>query len=847
MKFFNKNAILAFVVAFFTLFLQRAFAEEEAPKDYSLSRTMASIEKAVDSYRLVLRELENLLAQFIEEAQKEQSDSTSRHAAWRVTMQYAQKGLNNADTAELPPLLKMIHQDLLNHFADGEDFSRPSELFKELEAIILDFELIQNEIKLYEKYGKSISGVETRFKDDDEALDEIEEAVLAVQKDLIAINKAGAEDADSGEKYPLLVRLNSSLKVLLDTLAAAAESGVEIGFTPEIVSRDYSRKVELFAERLKKVKKSALNLKEKLPPYNILMTAKCLDGASEEIEVAIGVGRKATAGELLVKEPYRAFLNLKKREVQFDGLSWNEESALKEVEYRSFGGSEVLKDYLPMGKAYEYIASIETMAGFSSTLETLIVSCPVKELTAPATISAKALINGDWRDDQSRNRTDKVYRDLDVIAVSWPLSPSEEVPDKGENGALSALKYYHLYRSVSEEEFEHIATLKAGTIYYEDRVSLSRLMRSNNVRYQLEAEDRAGNRVKGPVSSVVRGDWDVWQEVALSGYFEYTDEEMDNAMSKALAEYPEYIVEAARKWLKENNESYHKALKRYWQRIPDELKIHWYNEEQKVLFEGSSLCLSEGPKEFSERDRKRVITEIWLAMQPPVVAMEPARWWQSLAQKQRTEYLNSWWQRLNPEYAAELLKKKESSVNDEMVPAVDDGESDVAPWFGMTIEALSAAVVASWYDSLDSIEAEFLEYFWQNIEEESKKIAFKEWWADQPEAYRKAACYPAFKALSREKREHFLKKGDEELSAAVLARFLPYVYFEAAPWGEKTAVIHHVEDKMRATKRHFLFTYYRPLDVICDFNLNKVLFFAILLLLTALGIRIYLKKKSSKE
>jgi hypothetical protein len=612
------------------------------------------------------------------------------------------------------------------------------------------------------------------------------------------------------------------------------------------VSRDYSRKVDLFVKRLLKVQNLAAALEEKLPPYNIAMTARCLDGASEEIEVAIGVGRRATAGELLNKEPFRAFLNLKKKEVQFDGLSWSGSKDLSEVDYRAFSGSEVIKDHLPMGKAFEYMAQIETMAGFSSTLESLIVSCPVKEPAAPATISAKALINDDWRDDQSRNRTEKVYHDLDVIAVSWPLSPSEEVPNKGENGAPNALKYYHLYRSVSEEEFEHIATLKAGSIYYEDRVSLTRLMRSNNVRYQLEVEDRAGNRVKGPISAIVRGDWDVWQEVALSGYFEYTDAEMDAAMSKALQEYPEYIVDAARKWLKDNNENYHKALKRYWLRIPEELKIHWYNEEQKARFDGQSLCLERGPEEFSERDKKRVITEIWLAMQPPVVAMEPARWWQSLAQKQRTEYLNNWWQRLNPEYAADLLKKKESSVNDEMVPAPDGG-SDVAPWFGMNIEALSAAVVASWYDSLDSIEAEFLEYFWQNIDEESKKIAFAEWWSDQAEAYRLAACFPAFKALSKEKREHFLKEGETELSAAVQAKFLPYVYFEAAPWGEKMAVIHHVEDKMRATKRHMLFTYYRPLDVFFDFNLNKVLLATIFIIVMTISIRIYFKKRAKKE
>ena len=76
---------------------------------------------------------------------------------------------------------------------------------------------------------------------------------------------------------------------------------------------------------------------------------------------------------------------------------------------------------------------------------------------------------------------------------------------------------------------------------------------------------------------------------------------------------------------------------------------------------------------------------------------------------------------------------------------------------------------------------------------------------------------------------------------------MPYVYFEAAPWGEKMAVIHHVEDKMRATKRHMLFTYYRPLDVFFDFNLNKVLLATIFIIVMTISIRIYFKKRAKKE
>ena len=111
MNFFNKNAWLALFAIIFFLFLPQGHATSDETKDYSLTRTIAAIEKAIDSYRLVLRELENIFAQFIEEAEKEENNANARHAAWRVTMQYAQKGLNNAAADELPPLLKMIHQD----------------------------------------------------------------------------------------------------------------------------------------------------------------------------------------------------------------------------------------------------------------------------------------------------------------------------------------------------------------------------------------------------------------------------------------------------------------------------------------------------------------------------------------------------------------------------------------------------------------------------------------------------------------------------------------------------------------------------------------------------------------
>lgn len=805
--------------------------------DYSWRRQLAAIEVAVDSYRLVLRELENMVAQFHEEAVQAPVGVNDRHLLWKVNMGQSYKGLMGAKSDDLPLLLKMVHQNLLEQVELATEWEDPVEFFAIVEGLVLNFQTIEAQIKLYEKYGQLSSGFHDEFVDEDTALELVEEAVLNVQRDLLAINKAGRELNDGSSeqeanKYQLLVRLNLSLRNLLEAMALAGQAGVDIGFTPQMVTTDYSKKVALFETRLARITKQLKDLKRPLPHYNLDITARCGDDVAAGVEVKLGIGRRLTVEETKEKESWQPQLLIQRRPVLLDGASWHPLSDWQTVERQPFEKSRILTEVLPGGQVYEYLFKIGTLAGVYSSVDQITVACPAGDNIVPSSITAEAAINGTWRDDLTEDRTLRAYRELDVINVSWPLAPIEQLPRREKSLKPNALDHYELMRSISDGDFETVAVLPPGTTYYEDRVSLERLKRTKSVRYQVKVVDRSGREALSPVSAAVNGDWEVWAQVAQAGYFEYTNTELDLAISKAIDLYPEYIVKAAHEWLVGvGKDLYPDALARYWQRAPESLKIKWYGDEQKVRYDGDSLCMFGGPAHYIERDHKRLITEIWLALQPEVVSMEPARWWKSLARSQQEEYLERWWNSLNQEYREFLKMGQNQAVNDEMVPAGREN----APWQGLAIETLSPAVTVSWYDSLDSIEQGFLEYFWREIEREVKVAAVAEWWMDQPEAYRHSVCFPAYNGLSKDERAAYLKSGYEDLSVEVRARFLPYVFFEAASWGEKADVVHHVEDSSRASHRKMMFEYYRPLDVACGFKLDKILIIAVAVLFLAVG------------
>lgn len=760
----------------------------------NLHRVAATLDAALDVYRLTLQELVPVAAKLVDLSRDPAaSPETPVPPNLREVFVRLSRSVPMRVPGELLPAISRAYH------AEVVDALGKLEVAATLGEVLRPYQSLARAVRRFSQAGDDVVDLFARQRpiqihvvDPSTVLDEIAEAldeVAAAERDI----RVQRPEGSTVIRLQPFLRLEVALGHALDLIAAAEEAGIKVGFEVQLSTKGFADVVGRVSSQVQELERilaiAATPLRRAHAWLGATMTAP---GATSAAQVELTwpglAGRRVAASVRLYRD---------------------------EPSSTGDGTTSVRLVDLPPGRS-SYLDALPVLPVRPPTYRLVGVTALGVESEAvharaawvpPALVGVESVAATFTPVDA---RAPSFYRDYDRVEVRWTRSASDLVGDgpsanlARERGTPFVVRYDVIRQT--EDGGETVLREAAGTDRLVDHVELEQLARG--IRYVVVAVGSDGTRATpSPSTELVRAAVQGELELARAGLASLpypTSIETrrlaeigegaarDRAIAECLASGPCTKAELRARW---------------WQGVPEAQRIAWLREWPSYVPEDERPAwVTTALEHVVARDWEWLLPELWLLDQAVEVRAEVERWWLLLDTATQTRAIEGWRAHLNAEHR-EWLTTRTSA----------EKENDVAR------AAVRPARVLAWWRSRDAREQQLVQLWWQQLEGERRAALYEKWAKEQPLMVKKALRFADYDQRTSDERARLLERAHEDLPRGVLPRLMAGVaWLEAThePAARLEAVRAEVGFLERAclALRHGL----RPIDRALGFQLPAV-------------------------
>jgi hypothetical protein len=811
-----------------------AAAAPTAAQVGSLQRTAASVDDALDVYRLALLELVPALRLVLATGQAAgTTPGTPLPAPAAEVFTRLAASVNRRVSAEaLPAVPRAYHAevvDALEGLAAAASLGGVLGPSRALTAALGKIAATADDVvDIFSRQRPILADVMTPST----ALDDINEALSQLSLAEANIGTVRARRGAPGEQLQAFLRLEIALGHALDLIAAAEESGIHIGFEMSLSTVGLARRLASVHTRLAELREVVATLGREPHAIGADFKAEMVErvdgGASVDLTwTPPEAGRTAPA---LVRIYRRANLPAMSAHLaaalRCDGQSADAAARAAQAALAPYGEgtarhltdmppgrgaySDGMREAPPAPPLYRLVA-VSAFGVESKGQERAALSLP-KDLGPPLLATARA---ASVAPDSAA-----FYRDADAVTVTWQASASDvsgmaAALQFAEARGLPTVRRYEVFRLEPKREPFAVGYVPAGITQWVDRPPLQALR--DGVKYAVAAVDMAGHQARGAgacaESNGVQANLTPAFALAEAGAAYMGRPSLwERRRAEALVD-PNALAAARATFAGRLQTTQEAQLAAFWQATPPSQRIAWLEAWPSLMSDAERAAwLRAAPAHLRARDVAWAQAEVWLAEHPDL-SSEVDRWWRLLDEAARRAAWSSWRSHLNRAHVSWLTER---------LKAVDATARQ---------ELERPARLMGWWLSRDVEEQERLARWWQDLPQETRVRRIAAWFDALPRVAQAAVGWPDWEQLTAAEREHWLRDGHKQLPAGLWPKALAWLEWQELDTGAKRESITQEVGPWHQVLSAARFAL-RPMDLWLDF---KLVMAAVVVILGALS------------
>ena len=794
----------------------------------SLQRTAASLDDALDVYRLALVELTPALRTVLAAGQQQGAVPTTPLPAPTVEVfkRLSVSVHRRIAAPALPAVARAYHAEVvvaLEDLAGAQSLGGVVAPARALGVALGHLAAMADDV--VDVFSRQRPVLDEAL-DPGTALDDINEALQQLALAEANISSVRAHKGTQGEQLQAFLRLEIALGHALDLIAAAEESGIHIGFELPRSTVGLVRRLASVHKRLDELREVVAVLGREPRPAGTDMRAVVLPQNPARNHGASGTdiqlqwtppepGRQIAQVRLYRRNNLPQLRDRLISNLRCDGKSREEaEAAVADSLAGASDAPERLVE-LPPGRNM-YTDSFKDPPAAPPLYRVVSVSAFGVEgrgsersaLLLPSSLAPPLLVQAKAQAPSADSAA--FYRDADAVTVTWQAS-ANDVSQEGsamqfaEEHGLPVLMRYNVVRRQGGEAAgapSVIGQVPAGLTQFVDRPPAGLLNRG--VQYTVEAIDARGTLARAggscAQSTAVRLDLEGPLKLAQAGAM-YVSHPTQLELHRAAALIDPAAMNTARAlFLQLDPNTQAQWQRRFWYDTSAQKRVSWYqnwaallNEDERVAWLAATVNAVHG------RDEAWLHAEIWLADNAAVMT-EVDRWWELLDEGSRRAALQNWRSHLNRAHVTWLLDRLKS---------VDERQRN---------DLERPARVLTWWSARDGEEQERLTRWWQDLPEATRTQRVAAWLHGQPRVVLQSIRWPDWEQLTAAERELWLRRGYEDLPSGLWPQLFAYMDWEQMGVDNKARAIAEEVGVWRSSISRLRFMI-RPLDLLFDFKL----------------------------
>lgn len=792
-------------------------ASQSAAQLGSLQRTAASLDGALDIYRLALVELVPAFRRVLEAGHAAGALPTSPvpPPAAEVFTRLARSVARRTPMASMPALARAYHAevlDALDALADANSLAQVLPPARVLTASLGRIcGLAENVVDLFSRERPIL----TEVLNPSTALDDINEALEQLGLAEANISAVHTRRGAPGEQLQAFLRLEMALGHALDLIAAAEESGVHIGFEMPLSTVGFARRLTAVRKHLDSlagvVKDMAREPRGVGQDLSIELTEVARGAEARLAWTPPAPGSSAPALLRLYRRTNVAAVAQSLRDgLRCEGRDPTEAEKTAAQAVRPVSDAPVPMADLPPGRgsfadSFAEMPLAPPMYRLVSVTAFGIESKGVEHapLAVPHALAPARFITASV--GVPNPESPLFYRDADAVLVRWQGSANDVRgnPTAWQFAARTGapvVAHYDVYRTQGDVAVA-VARVPAGLAEFVDRPAPAVLQAG--VSYTVAAVDEMGHAAHAPdacaKSAVVRLDLDPALTLARAGAAFVSRPTLRERQLEETLRDPNRLALARAAFEARPSAERETLTRGWWQDTAVGLRRAWLQHWPNFMTEQErSAWLTVGPQHLQGRDWPWAKAEVWLALHPEL-AGEVERWWGLLDTAARAAALTTWHGHLNRVHATWLAAR------------VKGGDLERG-----TLER--PARVLAWWLSRDTEEQERMTAWWDGLAPSVRQERLEAWFNALPPEARLAVRWPDWEQQDNATHEALLLQGYQDLPSGLWPTLLAWVTWQELDTPTKADAIAAEVGVWKVTWSKLRYAI-RPLDRWLDFNL----------------------------
>ncbi|MBC7794277.1 MAG: hypothetical protein H7Z43_11270, partial [Clostridia bacterium] len=753
-----------------------ANARQERGQLGSLARSAASIQSALDVYRLALAELvpATHLLREAADAPDASPDTPLPDIVREVFTRIAHVLPLRTGAESLPAISRGYHSeviDALELLAAAQTLGDTGPPLTTLTRALASFERGADDIvDLFSRQRP----VQVTIVDPETALDDVNEALDEVAAAEQRIGDLRASAATPADQLRAFMRLEVALGHALDLIAAAEESGVRVGFDVQKPTLAFKRVVTEHAQlRLAlaaSVSVLAASPKVDLGALHAFETVALTDNPNTRqrtVELVWTRSSSTTKAQLVIERRASAedIVTMRAQQIMCEGASYAEavnqlraspvEPSRTKLPPAAIADKNYRQSYNePIGEGNVRSDLVVTpMSVFGVAGEPLVV----RVAYLPRNVHEARAVHAEHTELDARNPA--FYRDFDAVRIRWhralgDVAPDTRLRETARSRDVAAVAGYRIARIVGDRAIV-VGKTVAGVTEIIDRPSVKEL--TEGVKYRVTALGTRGAEAAIDLCGTIV-DGDIGQRLALAragagalvapANFERDAERRDLA-NDVLREKATAMFEMRTAGEREA------LLSRWWSGVPIHERLVWLSRWPSFMSPTErDVWLTRAHETFTAHDFEAwILPELFLADQPERVRAEVDRWWSLVGAQARKDAYRSWLQTLSAAHRNHVVRFAEAG-----------GEQG--------IEVTRPVRVTVWWTSRGEAEHQRARAWWDHLDASSRQLRVQTWMDRLDPVVQVAVRWPDLEVRGADERDRVIAKAYTELPSGLMRRFL---------------------------------------------------------------------------